>query len=80
MGEPGEPAVHSLERSGWDWNHPLYPGAHASACACPGCPLPGLTSVSMGHRDSGLSVLPGGTSRQMPRVSGIWDVGRSWGV
>lgn len=61
-GEPGEPAVCSLGRSGWDGNHPLYPGAHTSACACPACPLPGLTSVSLGHRDSGLPALPGGTS------------------
>lgn len=52
-GEAGEPAVCSLGRSGWDWNHPLHPGAHTSACACPGCPLPGLTSQC-------LPVLPGG--------------------
>lgn len=55
-GEPGEPAVCSLGRPGWDWNHPLYPLPVLSQA------VPGLASVSMGHRDSGLPVLPGGTS------------------
>lgn len=80
-GEPG--ASVFLGRSGWGWNHSLYPGAHASACPCPACPLPGLTSVSMGHRDSGVPVLPGGTPEvdadALKRAGGIQDVGRSWG-
>lgn len=46
--EPGEPMVLSWGRSGWAWSHGLHLRAQVSACACPACPLPGLSSVSMG--------------------------------
>lgn len=52
----------------------LEPSSASSACACPGCPLPGLASVSMGHRDSGLPVLPGGTSETDAKSR--WHPGR----
>lgn len=47
--EPGEPVVLSWGRSGWAWSHALHLRAQVSACACPACPLPALSSVSVGQ-------------------------------